>query len=178
MSAYCSWPGILAASEERPILKIGVTGHQRRAGAHWKWVAQELKRTLDKVPLPFEGWTSLAVGADQMFAQACLNRGGKLVTVIPIADYERFFESEPARLGYLSLLASSARIVRLDHPDPSSAFLVAGRHIVNECRWLIAIWDGAPSRGVGGTADIVAYARSLGRAVTVLDPLVKSTTFG
>jgi hypothetical protein len=35
----------------------------------------------------------------------------------------------------------------------------AGRVTVERCDALLAIWDGAPSRGVGGTADAVAEAR-------------------
>jgi hypothetical protein len=39
------------------------------------------------------------------------------------------------------------------------AYLSCGRHIVDSSDVLIAIWDGAPARGPGGTGDIVAYAR-------------------
>ncbi len=159
-------------------MKIGVTGHQKRAGADWAWVAQELKHTLATFPLPFEGWTSLAAGADQVFAQAVLDRGATLVTVIPIVGYERFFDTEKDLFQYRRLLDTSQRTIRLDNPDPSGAFLKAGKRIVDECPSLIAIWDRAPSRGVGGTADVVAYARQLGRSITVLDPIARSTTSG
>ena len=36
------------------------------------------------------------------------------------------------------------------------------------CDRLLAVWDGLPSRGLGGTGDIVTYARTLGRPVTVI----------
>lgn len=35
---------------------------------------------------------------------------------------------------------------------------------------LIAIWDGEPARGPGGTADIVTFARELKRPLIVIDP--------
>lgn len=35
---------------------------------------------------------------------------------------------------------------------------------------LLAVWDGLPGRGPGGTADVVAYARSKGVPVTILWP--------
>ncbi|OEV05450.1 hypothetical protein [Streptomyces oceani] len=35
---------------------------------------------------------------------------------------------------------------------------------------LLAVWDGQPSRGYGGTAEVVAYARRMGVPVTVLWP--------
>ena len=34
---------------------------------------------------------------------------------------------------------------------------------------LIAVWDGEPARGRGGTAEVVAYARSLGKPVVLID---------
>jgi hypothetical protein len=31
--------------------------------------------------------------------------------------------------------------------------------VADQCDALVAVWDGQPARGRGGTADIVAYAR-------------------
>jgi hypothetical protein len=35
---------------------------------------------------------------------------------------------------------------------------------------LLAVWDGKPARGHGGTADVVAAAREQGRTVRVIWP--------
>jgi hypothetical protein len=35
---------------------------------------------------------------------------------------------------------------------------------------VIAIWDGQPARGYGGTADVVRYAENVGVAVRVVWP--------
>jgi hypothetical protein len=35
---------------------------------------------------------------------------------------------------------------------------------------LVAVWDGLPARGVGGTAEVVADARELGLPVEVVWP--------
>ena len=35
-------------------------------------------------------------------------------------------------------------------------------------RTVATVWDGLPARGHGGTAEIVAYARTLGKPVTVI----------
>ena len=48
--------------------------------------------------------------------------------------------------------------------------MAAGRLLVERSDRLIAVWDGLPARGPGGTADVVAYARALSRPVTVLWP--------
>jgi hypothetical protein len=35
---------------------------------------------------------------------------------------------------------------------------------------LLAVWDGQPARGPGGTGDVVAYARARGTPVEVVWP--------
>jgi hypothetical protein len=37
-----------------------------------------------------------------------------------------------------------------------------GKVVVDRAEVLIAVWDGLPARGLGGTADVVAYAGSAG----------------
>ncbi|MEV5731635.1 hypothetical protein AB0N50_38930 [Streptomyces pharetrae] len=49
-------------------------------------------------------------------------------------------------------------------PTAGSEILVG---VVDE---LLAVWDGKPARGYGGTADVVAYAQRQGTAVRVLWP--------
>ena len=46
-----------------------------------------------------------------------------------------------------------------DAGDREETYAEAGSFVVDRCDALVAIWDGAPSRGVGGTADAVARAR-------------------
>jgi hypothetical protein len=166
---------VLAPGEEPSILRIGITGHQSREGADWLWVAHELRSALSSREPPFQGWTSLAAGADQAFASAVLDRGGTLITVVPILGYERFFDREEDLEEYRRLRRASQQVIQLDHSDSAEAFFAAGRRIVDECNWLIAVWDRRPSKGLGGTADIVAYAHSLNRPVLVLNPIDKST---
>ena len=42
--------------------------------------------------------------------------------------------------------------------------------MVDRSERLVAVWDGKPARGIGGTADIVSYARQKGVPVVVLWP--------
>jgi hypothetical protein len=50
------------------------------------------------------------------------------------------------------------------------AYLAAGKHIVDRAGLLVALWNGKPAAGKGGTGDIVAYARSQGRPVVHVHP--------
>jgi hypothetical protein len=49
-----------------------------------------------------------------------------------------------------------------------AAYEASGRAVVEGCEVLLALWDGAPSRGRGGTAEIVAFARERGREAVVV----------
>lgn len=44
--------------------------------------------------------------------------------------------------------------------------MATGLIVVERCDALLAAWDGEPAGGFGGTADVVAYARSRGRPVS------------
>jgi hypothetical protein len=47
----------------------------------------------------------------------------------------------------------------------AEAYQQAGRYVVEHSAVLLAVWDGLPAGGRGGTAEIVAWARGLGKGV-------------
>jgi hypothetical protein len=47
----------------------------------------------------------------------------------------------------------------------TEAYEQAGRYVVEHSDVLVAVWDGLSASGRGGTAEIVAWARGLGKAV-------------
>src|SRR4051812_43157801 len=96
-------------------MRVGVTGHRAFEPAVASGGAQvvgELVRTLPDQATPLVGVTSLAAGADQIFADAVLAAGGAIEAVIPFAGYERELLEPAARAGYERLLAR-ARDVRV-----------------------------------------------------------------
>jgi hypothetical protein len=155
-------------------MKIGVTGHQQREGIDWRWVRSRIDQYLAGKSIIF-GYSSLAAGTDQVFADAVLDAGGKLIAVVPIEGYASQFEDEPLK-EYERLLAM-AQIVDLRSKKPDEgAFLDAGKWIVRDVDRMVAVWDGEDAVGRGGTADIVAYAMSLGRQVHHIDPIKRTIT--
>ncbi len=151
--------------------KIGVTGHQNIPAAVLPKVRAGIEQLLADVTGEFAGITSLAAGADQLFARAVLERGGTLHAIIPCHGYESTF-SDPALLAsFRELLASASEVETLPHEAPSQqAFLEAGHRVVELSDWIVAVWDGKEAQGRGGTADIVHYARSRSRKVSVVWP--------
>jgi len=149
--------------------RIGVTGHRSIPREAQAYVRAGLEAALREVEGSLEALSSLAVGADQLFAGLALIRGAELTAVIPSGDYESDFADAAELAGYRALRDRAARVVRLDFPHSTDeAYYAAGTYIADHCDRLLAVWDGRPARGLGGTGDIVTYARSLGRPVTVI----------
>ena len=151
---------------------VGFTGHQTLTASTRTAVAgavSALLRRLDDGSL--EGVCSLAAGADQIFARALLAAGGRLHVVVPCAGYVNTFTTGETRASYTELLASAASSEELPYPSPTEeAFMAAGRRIADRSDLLLAVWDGAPAAGLGGTADVVRYAKEQGKGVEIVWP--------
>lgn len=135
-------------------------------------VAHALRGFLERLGDPdLIGITCLADGADQLFARAVLDHGGVLEVVVPAQRYRDGLEPASAREEYDRLFARACHVERLSFAESTEqAHMAAGRFIVETSDVLVAVWDGKPARGLGGTADVVRYARELGVPVEILWP--------
>ncbi|MCX4525072.1 MULTISPECIES: hypothetical protein [unclassified Streptomyces] len=149
--------------------RIGVTGHRSIPGEVLGHVRDGLRAVLRDHEGPLEALSSLAEGADQLFAAIALECGADLTVVIPSGDYEDAFEDPESLAGYRRLKGRASQEIRMDFArSTDEAYYAAGTYIADSCDRLVAVWDGRPARGHGGTAEIVAYARALGKPVTVI----------
>jgi hypothetical protein len=153
-------------------MRVGVTGHQERDGIDWEWTRETVTKELCGLASPLEGWSSLAIGADQLFARAVLDLGGSIVTVVPGEWYETFFDGNGLE-RYRTLLASGRRI-DLEGLEGEDAFLAAGLKVADSTEALLAIWDGKRAQGRGGTADIVNHAHKRGKTVMHVNPIERT----
>ena len=153
--------------------RIGCTGHQSLSPTTRRDVAAAIANILAaEVDGDLTGLTSLAEGADQIFALAVLAAGGRLHAIIPSQEYEQSFGSKSARTTYLALHGLADSATTLPFPKPGEdAYLAAGHEVADGCEILIAVWDGQVAAGRGGTGDIVAYARGQGMEVRVIWPV-------
>jgi hypothetical protein len=155
-------------------MRIGITGHQELNDP--RWVKQQILSVLKHQALPLVGLSSLAVGADQLFAEAVLELDGLLEAVVPFEGYEFTFES-PMRICYTRLLHKAAKTWILENRGSrQEAYMAAGEFVVANSELLIAIWDGRPSAGLGGTADVVTCAQHAGRRLIHINPVTKITS--
>ena len=152
-------------------MRLGVTGHQQLTNRDgWSEVERTLRRILAESTPPLLGISSLATGADQLFARLVLQLGGDLAVVLPFAGYERTFQGRDIRAKYLRLLRRASQIETLDwRGSPQECYLAAGKRVVDRSEVVVAVWDGRPAQRIGGTADVVDYARSTGRPTILVD---------
>jgi hypothetical protein len=150
---------------------VGFTGHQNLTPATRVAVAAAIAAELSRIGADqLAGLSSLAAGADQAFAFCVLAAGGRLTFIQPDARYRETLTG-PDRLSYDHLVALAADIEKLPFDQPSeAAFYAAGQRVVDKCDVLLAVWDGRPAGGLGGTADIVRDAREKRKPVSVIWP--------
>lgn len=161
---------LLANGKARSSVKIGISGHQRIPPSALPFIEKGVREILTSAGPDLLGISSLAVGADQLFAREILALGGALHVVVPSAGYESTF-SEDERISYESFLSCAKTVEALAHSAPSEdAFLDAGHRVVNLSDILVAVWNGLPAKGKGGTADVVDYARRRGIPVKIVWP--------
>ena len=155
-------------------MRVGITGHQRLEDQKvWAWVARVMREELARVTPPIVGVTSLAVGADQLLAQMVLEVGGTIHVVLPFADIERSFSPEDLP-AYRELVRQASVEVLDTHGTDEDAYLAAGQRVVELSDIVLAVWDGKPAKGKGGTADVVAYAMRRGVPLIHIDPMSRT----
>jgi hypothetical protein len=153
------------------VTSLGCTGHQALSPLTRRQVAADLAAKVASFDDELAGLCSLAVGADQIFAHILLASGGHLHVIIPCRGYADMFDDEVTRREYERLLSAAHEVTELPFSEPSEeAFMAAGRIVADRCDLLLAVWDGQPAAGLGGTADVVAYAADHGRYVEIVWP--------
>jgi hypothetical protein len=170
-------------------LTVGITGHRLEAipAAQRAGVEHRIAATLERIeqealalyqreqalfaddsPL-FTLVSPLAEGADQMAAEAALNRGWQLQAILPFdrQTYLADFNDDDSRERFHRLVDAAACTLELpgDPNDRLEAYVMAGRGTVAHCDILVAVWDGLPPRGRGGTAEVVELAIHRGTAI-------------
>lgn len=170
---------------------IGVTGH-RVLPADEALVAR-IDEALARIECTLPAGVApvllspLAEGADRLVADRVLARWREaaLEVVLPLelAEYSRDFSGAESFDEFQRLLNYAAEIVfpdgdleRSGAMSPISSQTLqkraegrmanyewCGRYVTDHCDVLVVLWDGAPARGRGGTAEIVDYARQLCR---------------
>ncbi|UGY92891.1 hypothetical protein [Streptomyces gobiensis] len=152
-------------------MRIGITGHRGLPEEAGELVHAALRAEMRNYrPDDLVGVSCIADGPDAWFAQSVLDHGGRIEVVVPCNGY-RDSLPEWHHATYDELMEQAAQVhhAGLDASDPQ-AHMVGGEILVGLIDHLIAVWDGEPARGYGGTADVVAYAQRTAVPVRVVWP--------
>ena len=154
-------------------LRIGVTGHRRLTdpAALVPAIRAAVQGVVDRFLGPGAEpallvISALAEGADRLVAAEVLARpDATLEAVLPLppGDYLDDFTGDASKAEFTEMLGRATSVwVARPGGSRDEAYERAGRHVVDRADVLIALWDGEPPRGRGGTATVVSYARAQG----------------
>jgi hypothetical protein len=151
-------------------LRLGVTGHRSllREDALRRQVNLAIDKALEgngadrAEVLRLTVVSALAEGADRLVVHECLRRQDATLTALlplPVDDYRQDFTTEESRREFDDLLDRATTVEFADPmPTREESYERAGQLMVDRSDAVIALWDGRPAAGRGGTGDIVAYA--------------------
>ena len=151
---------------------IGFTGHRQladpaRISASIRSALTDLKHA---APGEWLALSSIAAGSDMIFAREAMKLDLAWQAVLPLipAEFKKDFSNEEWREAE-TLLSEAEQVRVLTEKDGrNDAYLDAGMETVHESDVLLAVWDGEPARGKGGTADVIGYARELGHPMVII----------
>ncbi len=175
-------------------LNVGITGHRsgglddealgplaerltelfRLLEKSGRSVLGELPDCFAETPARFRLLSPLADGTDQAAAEAALGLGWELQAILPFerAAYRQALPGGDAGVRFDRLIERAASVLELpgDDREDVDAYVMAGRATIAHSDILVAVWDGHPPRGRGGTGDVVAHALTSGTGVIHLCP--------
>ena len=164
----------MSDSDQLPVFRVvGFTGHRQLKDAVGvqRLLGEVLTELRTDAKVEWLALSSIAEGADMLFARAALRLGlgWEVMLPMPQVEFKNDFTPEVWRdVESLLAYAEHARVIG-ERSQRDDAYLDCGMETVNHCDVLLAVWDGERSRGRGGTAEIIAYARDLGRPVIIID---------
>jgi hypothetical protein len=171
-----SWPGELKAGKK---LRLGVVGHRPdklegapELSARLGELLPDLQAAAAALGHAMELWTSTAAGTDLLAVRAAASTLIAIHLVIagklPVARAEVAAEGPAWPEHFDAAINLAASVEEVDGAGDRRYAMVAGR-ILARSDLLLAVWDGAPGRGEGGTAKSVETALSRGLPVLWLD---------
>jgi hypothetical protein len=159
-------------------LIIGVTGHRKISTDDPRLrecIRGELLRIREAYPdSPFVVLSGLAEGADRLVVRIAIEcLAAKVIAVLPFAEEEfrKDFPAPESQAEFSDLLKQSQAVVVVPQRESPEAvcqrgearnrqYARVGAYVMEQAQILIALWDGKPARGTGGTGDVVKWRMS------------------
>jgi uncharacterized phage-like protein YoqJ len=149
---------------------IAGTGH-RTLGSYtipnkvYNYVHKETERLLVELK-PDTVISGLAIGFDTLLADVSLKLKIPLLCAVPFIGQEKIWPMY-AQIKYHNILKQAAEVKIVSEGGYSASKMqIRNCWMTNHCDKLLACFDGSN----GGTANCVAYAKSIKREIIIIDP--------
>ena len=165
---------LMPADSAIPIFHVvGFSGHRQLAdpAAAARAITAALQTLRKEVAGEWIGLSSIATGSDQLFVQQLQNLGMSWHAILPLPRAEFQKDFPPDGWSEVEQALARAEHLRIINPNGAreDAYLDCGLETVDGSDVLVALWNGQAANGKGGTADVVAYAQSIGKPVIIID---------
>lgn len=171
-------------------VSIGITGHRQLSPQQLHLLEPVIRKAINTIidhhksidgtpdnSLVFS--SALAEGADTLFAQIVVRHyEAPLIAYIPFEEeeYRKDFTTTESKTAFEQLLHHN-RVAKVKQTgsllhtnDREALYWQVGVELVNNNTYILAVWDGQPARGKGGTAEVVAYAIQQHKRVVIINP--------
>jgi hypothetical protein len=153
---------------------VGFSGHRvlENSDGVARAIAAELEALRRDASGEWIALSSVAEGSDQVFIEEARKLGVAWHAILPLprSEFAKDFSAEQwAKVERLIAHAEHVRIIT-ENGTREDAYLDCGMETANGADVLLAVWNGEPARGRGGTADVVRYAKSLRKPIIIIDP--------
>jgi len=153
-------------------LGIGFTGHRELSDEAMcrKLIFDFLEHRKASNPGLVYGIASLAAGGDLLFAESCIRLALPLCVLLPLPVEEFRKDFDEINWSRAEQVLSKAVSVEVTGSNQSreECYYECGIETVHRSRLLLALWNGDSSHGLGGTEDVVSFAKRLGRPIVWL----------
>lgn len=167
------------------MLRIGITGHIGLDPARMEQLKQGIDKAIEHLERTFSKryltvFSPLALGADRLVARRLLEqKGSRLIAVLPLPEDQYLEDFGPTDVHHEDYEGAEAReefrywlshraietIVMPPSATRNEAYEKVGFYVAEHSDVMIGVWDGLPSQGRGGTAEIVAKVKELGKPI-------------
>lgn len=121
--------------------------------------------------------TMLAAGADTIFAQEAIRLGIQLEILLPFAleKFKKDFNDGDRAILEAILESNNYSVHETGYSTAQKnrdwAYLKTSKYLVDKADIVLAVWDGEPANGIGGTAEIVSYANIKRKKVSIIETI-------
>jgi hypothetical protein len=152
---------------------VGFSGHRQISDplAAGRAIRAALDSLRAEVAGEWIGLSSVAAGGDQAFVRQIGMLGMSWHAILPLPRAEFCKDFSPGDWAEAEQQLAGAEHLRIIQRNAArdDAYLDCGLETVDGADVLMSVWDGQPAHGKGGTADVVAYALSIGKPVLIID---------